>query len=169
MILIILYCTLVRWRLLTFFSISGPCSAVTAAATAAEPQPAAVCAGPAGPPHRNPAAACAIYHLPDATWSAEWVWCYITPSEFSVLMLFSVWFSFLLHLTGLLQAQNLLTPLPQSQANLLQTQPSITLATQVRGKPISSTYEMYFLANPDSKHTTMFTIWVWTVAYLLHK
>lgn len=78
MILIILYCTLVRWRLLTFFSISGPCSAVTAAATAAEPQPAAVCAGPAGPPHRNPAAACAIYHLPDATWSAEWVWCYIT-------------------------------------------------------------------------------------------
>ncbi|XP_062861442.1 POU domain, class 2, transcription factor 1b [Trichomycterus rosablanca] len=31
---------------------------------------------------------------------------------------------------SLLQAQNLLTQLPQSQANLLQTQPSITLATQ---------------------------------------
>lgn len=34
---------------------------------------------------------------------------------------------------GLLQAQNLLTQLPQqSQANLLQSQPSITLASQVR-------------------------------------
>ncbi|XP_056610349.1 POU domain, class 2, transcription factor 1b isoform X9 [Triplophysa dalaica] len=31
---------------------------------------------------------------------------------------------------GLMQAQNLLNQLPQSQANLLQTQPSITLATQ---------------------------------------
>ncbi|XP_048095118.1 POU domain, class 2, transcription factor 1b isoform X2 [Alosa alosa] len=34
------------------------------------------------------------------------------------------------HQLGLLQASNLLTQLPQSQANLLQTQPSITLATQ---------------------------------------
>lgn len=32
---------------------------------------------------------------------------------------------------GILQAQSLLTQLPQSQANLLPTQPSITLATQV--------------------------------------
>jgi len=46
-------------------------SAVTAAATAAEPQPAAVCAGPAGPPHRNTAAARAVYHLADTTGPAE--------------------------------------------------------------------------------------------------
>lgn len=56
----------------TFFFLSEPRAAVTAAATAsAEPQPAAVRAGPAGPSHRNPAAARAVYHLPDATGSAE--------------------------------------------------------------------------------------------------
>lgn len=38
--------------------------------------------------------------------------------------------------TGLLQAQNLLTQLPQqSQANLLQSQPSITLTSQVSFLP----------------------------------
>lgn len=42
---------------------------------------------------------------------------------------------------GLLQAQNLLTQLPQqSQANLLQSQPSITLASQVR--LISTVHEL---------------------------
>ncbi|MEE6467671.1 hypothetical protein FKM82_008012 [Ascaphus truei] len=40
---------------------------------------------------------------------------------------------------GLLQAQNLLTQLPQqSQANLLQSQPSITLTSQVRSLTVSS-------------------------------
>lgn len=39
--------------------------------------------------------------------------------------------------TGLLQAQNLLTQLPQqSQANLLQSQPSITLTSQVSFLPL---------------------------------
>lgn len=47
-------------------------TAVTAtAAAAAEPQPAAICAGPAGPSHRNPAAARAVHHLTDATGPAE--------------------------------------------------------------------------------------------------
>lgn len=46
-------------------------TAVTAAATAAEPQPAAVCAGPAGPPHCNTAAAGAVHHLADTTGPAE--------------------------------------------------------------------------------------------------
>lgn len=36
-----------------------------------------------------------------------------------------------LHTVGILQAQNLLNQLPQSQANLLPTQPTITLAPQV--------------------------------------
>ncbi len=49
----------------------GTITAVTAAATAAEPQPAAVCAGPAGPPHRNTAAAHAVHHLADTTGPAE--------------------------------------------------------------------------------------------------
>lgn len=74
---IILQRTVLQLHLLAFFLLSGPCAAVTAAATAAEPQPAAVRAGPARPPHRNPAAACTVHHLPDATGSAEWVLCYI--------------------------------------------------------------------------------------------
>lgn len=41
----------------------------------------------------------------------------------------------------MLQAQNLLTQLPQSQANLLPTQPSITLATQV-GHDASTSFKL---------------------------
>lgn len=37
-----------------------------------------------------------------------------------------------LYTEGILQAQNLLNQLPQSQANLLPTQPTITLAPQVK-------------------------------------
>lgn len=43
-----------------------------------------------------------------------------------------------LHTVGILQAQNLLNQLPQSQANLLSTQPTITLAPQVMGEAVLS-------------------------------
>lgn len=51
---------------------------------------------------------------------------------------------------GILQAQSLLNQLPLSQANLLPTQPSITIATQV-GNDARVSFKLLELILPDSK------------------
>lgn len=55
--------------------------------------------------------------------------------------MFNLSFPSIIPTSGILQAQSLLTQLPQSQPNLLSTQPSITLATQV-GNDASTSFKL---------------------------
>lgn len=109
---------------------------VLPAATAAESQHAPVCSGAEWPPDRHTTAACSGHHLTDAAGTTEYVH-HMQCWDMSKII-YCYWNLFCKTLNShtflcidILQAQNLLNQLPQSQANLLPTPSSISLAPQV--------------------------------------
>lgn len=119
------------------------------AATATESQPAPVCSVAARPPDRDTTAVCSGHHLTDAAGTTEYVQFMqnltlgsFARSKLIIIENFSLKLSLFL---GILQAQSLLSQLPQSQANLLSTQ-SISLAPQVKTK-VSKSAKRAFLAS----------------------
>lgn len=119
------------------------------AATATESQPAPVCSVAARPPDRDTTAVCSGHHLTDAAGTTEYVQFMqnltlgsFAPSKLIIIENFSLKLSLFL---GILQAQSLLSQLPQSQANLLSTQ-SISLAPQVKTQ-VSKSAKSAFLAS----------------------
>ena len=111
------------------------------AATAAESQHAAVCPAAARPPDRHAAAAHAVHHLTATAYPTGWgnaLHAELRKETNPIVHWYGRIFQCMylnfhvFHAVGLMQAQSLLNQLPQSQANLLTTQPSITLTTQVR-------------------------------------
>lgn len=79
---------------------------------------------------------------------SAWFWCRIKESDIFSVSDCRLRFLFIsaalsaFHSAGILQTQSLLTQLPQSQANLLPTQPSIALATQV-GNDASTSFNLW--------------------------
>lgn len=110
----------------------------------AESKSAPVCSGSAWPPYCHTTAARSVHHFTDIAGPTGWVNLlynerrYIQSIALVSNLSFNLSFPSIVPSSGILQAQSLLTQLPQSQANLLPTQPSITLATQVRSDASTS-------------------------------